>query len=127
MSNAIFCGYPDTVTGMMSSGHVVLALGTLMYGGKMEKENDAAVSMLKRWPSLLQALYGPSNRTVKDVQENKTSFQTYKRDVDLFELLSDTSPFELSIVRSIGISKRTQKMRSTQMNHTRMNTLKHNR
>ena len=96
MSNAIFCGYPDNVSDMMSNGHVTLALGTLMYGGNIMKQEN----YLKRWPSLLQALYGPSKPVVKDV---KSFFQTFKQDVDLFTLLSDTSPFKLSIVRGVFV------------------------
>ena len=57
----------------------------------MRQEN---ASMLKRWPSLLQALW-----TIKSCFERPTSFETEKQDVDLFTLLSDTSPFKLSIVR----------------------------
>ena len=69
------CGYPDTVIGMMSSGHVVLEPRDADVRWQNGKENDAAVSMLKRWPSLLQALYGPSKRVMKDVQETKRPFR----------------------------------------------------
>jgi len=99
ISNAIFCGYPESVSEMMSSGHVVLALGTLMYGGKLDEDN---ISMLKRWPSLLRALYNPHDRvttTITKDKDNNPSFQTYKQDMDLFALLYDKSPFKLSTVQ----------------------------
>eukprot|EP00940_MAST-03C_sp_MAST-3C-sp2_P000957 g957.t1 len=111
LANAKFCGFPTSPSDMLKRDMTLMAIGTLMYAPEapLSPLSNISAPLLRSatgtWPSLQVAFSSPTGDLRPTIPTNqKTMFRqevySWKGDVGLFALLSDTCPFDLTLLET---------------------------